>query len=186
MTVSKNRRRIEWSRMRGPRRWAALWVATAGGSGLLPLAPGTWGTMAAIPLALALDSWSFAARAAFWFALFALGTWSAVVFDETNGTQDNQNIVIDEVVGYGITAWHAHADPRSILAAFVLFRFFDMVKPWPVHRVDAWSHQHSKQGSAAQRAWWTGFGVMADDALAGVLALGCMTLLQHLGWLSSG
>jgi phosphatidylglycerophosphatase A len=173
-----NRRHIEWSRVRGLKAWSAVLIATAGGSGLLPRAPGTWGTLAAIPVTLALEPWSTSSRVLFWLGLFVLGTWASKIFDETSGTQDNQNIVIDEVVGYAITAWNTHADPKAILAAFLLFRFFDMAKPWPIRHVDRWSHRGAQGKSASAQGWFTGFGVMADDALAGFLALGCMTLLQ--------
>jgi phosphatidylglycerophosphatase A len=182
-----DRRALHWEKIRGPRAYAAFLVSTWFGSGLLPKAPGTWGTLFAIPVAWALSTAEAgdAARLALWASLFLIGTWAAGVFDETMGTADNQNVVVDEVVGYGITAWTIGTDWPSILAAFVLFRFFDMVKPWPIRLVDRWSHRRSKGGDAKARARWTGFGVMADDVLAGVFGLACVVALQKTGVLPS-
>ena len=171
------RRRIIWERVKGVKAVSAFTVATALGAGLFPVAPGTMGTLFAVPLAYATRDWFWPERVALWLGLTLLGTWAAKEFDEMMQTHDNQNIVIDEVVGLGITAWTAGSDPKNWIAAFVLFRFFDMIKPPPVREVDAWS---KKQPSP----WLGGFGVIADDIVAAFQALGVMLALQALKILS--
>jgi phosphatidylglycerophosphatase A len=176
-TSTKNRRQILWPEIRkSPRNWFALVGATFFGSGLLPKAPGTWGTVAALPLWYFTRDLPFAERAALWVALALWGVWSSKVFDEVNQTQDNQNIVMDESTGVGITAWTAGIHPVNYLVAFVLFRFFDIAKPWPVRAVDRWSHRGGNRWAAA-------LGVMGDDWVAGVQGLLLMLLAQHFGWL---
>lgn len=152
---------------------SAFMVATSLGAGLFPIAPGTMGTLFALPLAYATRDWFWLERVILWLSLTLLGTWAAKEFDQMMETHDNQNIVIDEVVGLGITAWTAGSDFKSWIAAFVLFRCFDMIKPPPVREVDAWSKKHPSP-------WLSGFGVMADDIMAALQALGVMLVLQGL------
>jgi phosphatidylglycerophosphatase A len=168
-------RKLDWSLVKGPSRISAVFIATAGGAGLLPKMPGTWGTMVGIPIAYFTREWPIGLRVGLWVAITAIGTWSAQVFDQTMQSTDNQNIVIDEVVGMGITGWTAGNNLYGWLAAFVLFRLFDVWKPYPIRLVDVWSKK-----SAA----WSGFGVMADDILAGFYGLLCMWLIQYFGFLS--
>lgn len=170
------RRVIHWERVRGPRGIASLLIGTAFGAGLSPVAPGTMGTIVALPLAYASADWHWGLRVLLWSALLAIGTWSAKTLDELMQTNDNQNIVIDEVVGLGITAWTVGTSMTGLVTAFLLFRLFDVVKPPPIRQVDDWS---KKQASR----WWSGFGVMVDDVLAGFEALAVIFVLQSLGWL---
>jgi phosphatidylglycerophosphatase A len=178
----RDRRFIDWQKIRTPRGWLALLAGTAGGAGLSPVAPGTAGTLVGLPIAYFTCGWAWPLRVLLWGALLAAGTWAAKVFDETMGTSDNQNIVMDEVVGLGITAWTAGQDARALVASFVLFRFFDIVKPWPVRLIDAWSKRKASEGGT-RAAWYGGFGVMADDVAAGLQGLVCVLILQHFGWL---
>lgn len=178
----RDRRALDWSKVRGPRAVCAIAIGTALGAGLLPVAPGTFGTIASVPLAYVTADAHWALRAAMWLTLLAAGTWAAKVFDETMRTSDNQNVVMDEVVGLGITAWTAGQDWRALLAAFVLFRFFDIVKPWPVRLIDEWSKRKAAEGGPTA-SWYGGFGVMADDVAAGFQGLACMLVLQRLGWI---
>jgi phosphatidylglycerophosphatase A len=167
--------------VRGARALCATVIATALGAGLIPLAPGTWGTIIAIPLAYLSVDWHWGFRVLLWGAIAVIGTWAAAVFDEVMGTGDNQSIVIDEVLGLGITAWTAGHDLKSWIAAFVLFRFFDVVKPPPIRQVDLWSKKKAKSGSKSGLSrYWGGFGVMADDVLAGFEALAVIAVLQAL------
>jgi phosphatidylglycerophosphatase A len=166
---------------------SAIAVGTALGAGLLPLAPGTMGTLIAVPLAYFTAHAHWGIRAALWSVLLAAGIWASKVFDEIMGSKDNQNIVIDEVVGFGITAWTAGVHPWTLLASFIVFRFFDIVKPPPVRQVDNWSRYKASSknpgnipGSQAP-LWWSGFGVMADDVLAGFQGLIVILILQHYG-----
>jgi phosphatidylglycerophosphatase A len=174
-----NRRQIIWKKIRHSRRGLfALLGATFFGAGLLPKAPGTWGTLFALPLwwrVSTLPGWT---QLAVWAFLAAWGVWSSKVFDELNETQDNQNIVMDEATGVGIAAATAGGNWLVLLAAFILFRAFDILKPWPVKLIDRWSHS---SGSS----WHRALGVMADDWIAGLQALALILLAQHYAWLPS-
>jgi phosphatidylglycerophosphatase A len=175
----KNPRRIiRWENVQGPRAISAVAIGTALGAGLVPFAPGTAGSLAALPLAYFSNEWHWLARVILWLTLLVAGTWAAKVFDETMQTSDNQNVVMDEVVGLGITAWTAGQNPAALVTAFVLFRFFDIVKPWPVRLIDQWSKNKASEGTPAAQ-WYGGFGVMADDVAAGFQGLLCMLLLQY-------
>lgn len=165
-------KKSDFSRINTPKKWLGFWIATGLGSGLGPIAPGTWGTLAAIPLVYLTAENSLLFKTLLWLGLFLLGTWSAKVYDQTMETQDSGRIVIDEVVGYGIAAWTCGADLKSLVIAFFVFRFFDILKLPPVRQVDQWSHGHPR---------WSGFGVMADDVLAGIQALLVILTLQHYG-----
>ena len=172
---------IYWSKVKTPRDAIAVAVATAGGAGLVPKAPGTMGTLVAVPLALLIREWPAPAKLCVWLGLLLAGTWAAKVFDELMDTGDNQCIVIDEVVGLGITSWtlsQVSWGPAWI-AAFVLFRLFDIVKIFPVRLVDQWSKKKAHEKTPLAR-WWGGFGVMADDVMAGFQGLAVMLFLQWM------
>lgn len=145
-------------------------VATAFGVGFSPFAPGTLGSLVGLPIAFFTRDWHWIERVGLWGGLIILGTWAAQAFDRLMQTHDNQSIVIDEVVGLGISAWTAGNDLKAWVAAFVLFRFFDILKPPPVRQVDQWSKNKSD--------WTGGFGVIADDVIAGLQALCLLILLQ--------
>jgi phosphatidylglycerophosphatase A len=176
-----DRRVMRWDRVKGPRELLAVATGTALGAGLAPFAPGTAGTLLAVPLAYATNPGPWPLRALMWLALLAAGTWASKVLDETMGTSDNQNVVMDEVVGLGITAWTAGQNGMTLVAAFVLFRFFDIVKPWPVRWIDEWSKRKATEGGP-RASWYGGFGVMADDVAAGFQGLACVMALQYFGW----
>ena len=188
MSRFEGRRTLHWGRIKGPRESIALAIATAGGAGLLPKAPGTFGTAVGVGIAFLSAGWSTPERILLWSALFIAGCWASTVVDETMGTDDNQNIVMDEVVGLGITAWTIGTHPWGLLTSFVVFRFFDIVKPPPVRQIDHWSHRRASQGQSGVAKWvgrWVGgFGVMADDAAAGFLGLVVMLTLQYFGFFS--
>jgi phosphatidylglycerophosphatase A len=146
------------------RKFAVL-IATGLGSGFSPYAPGTCGTLVAIPLFLALSQmpwWLYAVTAA---GICALGTWSARIAGDGWGETDDQRIVIDEVAGYLITMAFTKPSISTVIAGFVLFRLFDITKPFPVGYVD--------------RNVKTAFGVMLDDILAGFYGFAAMQLLAH-------
>jgi len=173
---------IRWDKVSGPRAVVALLIGTALGAGLFPFAPGTMGTLVGLPLAYFTADSDPALRVLVWTALFAAGVWAARALDLLMGTKDNSSIVIDEVVGLGITAWTAGHHPTTLITAFVLFRIFDIVKPPPIRQLDTWSKKKAseKKGSKAA-SWWAGFGVMADDVLAGLMSLAIVIALQHFG-----
>jgi phosphatidylglycerophosphatase A len=143
-----------------PRHWILTWF----GSGLIPKAPGTAGTLATMPLVWFLCAeTSVVARLVIATALTALACWLAAREVAESGRKDPQYIVVDESVGilYS-TAWLPAAEWPWLLAAFVLFRLFDTLKPFPVNLLD----QASKNASsnAAKGAF-----VILDDVGAGFL-----------------
>lgn len=139
----------------------ATWVATWFGCGLMHPAPGTWGTLGGIPIGLIiLTLGGKAALIAGILFIIVLGVWSAKKFEEMTGAHDSSIIVIDEVAGIWITLLATTLSPLSIILAFVLFRFFDIVKPWPI----SWLDRNVKG------AW----GVMLDDLVAGIFAGLCL------------
>ena len=142
-------------------------VATFFGTGLSPLAPGTAGSIAALPLAWVLLQMPLLTAAMGVAFLFALGLWSANHLEQVSGQHDAQIIVIDEVVGVCVSTlilgwWlRAAVDPYLLLLlAFVSFRLFDIVKPWPVGWLD--------------RAIGGGLGVMIDDIAAAIMGALCV------------
>jgi len=147
-------------------------LATALGAGYSPVAPGTCGTAVAVPLVWALSSlamWHWVLVAV---AITALGIAVAHRADRAWGTHDSQRIVIDEVAGYCITMIPVDRGHWAPLACgFVVFRFFDIVKPPPVR----WLDQHLPGG----------WGVVLDDAAAGVMGAVVMLLLAHFGVFSA-
>ncbi|NPB05897.1 MAG: phosphatidylglycerophosphatase A [Aquificae bacterium] len=123
--------------------------------GLLPKAPGTWGSAAALPLAWALWKLGPLFYAAFTALLFLLGTWASGLYAERSKKEDPDEVVVDEVVGILTVFFFVQPTPVNLLFGLLLFRFFDVLKPPPV----SW---FEKLGG--------GWGIMADDAAAGVLA----------------
>ena len=135
----------------------AILLGTWFGAGLVPGAPGTMGSLAALPFAWVIHQafgWSALAAAAV--ALFAAGVWSAGVIVRTGGAEDPSAIVVDEVVGQWLVLLAVQPDLVLYAAGFVLFRIFDIWKPWPV----SWADANIKGG----------LGVMVDDVLAAAYA----------------
>ena len=149
---------------------AATLIATALGAGLLPLAPGTWGTALAVPLAWALGRAGNLAFIAATIVISVGGSIAADVYCRSTRRHDNQQIVIDEVAGYLVTLSLVSRTLPNLLAGFVLFRLFDIWKPPPVRWVDR--HVHG------------GFGVVADDLAAGVYGAFALLALHHFGALA--
>ena len=151
-------------------RWDVL-IASGAGSGLAPRAPGTFGSLAALlPWwgISALPVWAYLLVCA---AAFGLGVWVSARLTREPGAEDPGWIVIDEWVGLWLALFLLPAGWLWIVAGFLLFRLFDIAKPWPV----GW----------ADRSVHGGLGVMLDDALAGLMALGCLQGAAHaLAWLS--
>ncbi len=132
-------------------------LAQGFGAGRVSVAPGTFGTLVGIPIYIALSAlapWLYAVGVGL---LFILGVWLAGVTGRDFGAHDHQSIVWDEIVGFLITMFLAPPGWLWIAAGFVLFRLFDIWKPYPIRHVD--------------RQLANGFGCMLDDALAGVYAL---------------
>jgi len=139
-------------------------VAFGFGAGLSPYAPGTFGTIVGIPFVLLMAPLGLAAQLALVFTGFLAGIYVCGESARRLGVHDHGGIVWDEVVGYAITMLAVPAEPLWLLAGFGLFRFFDIVKPWPIREAD-----HSLKG---------GLGIMLDDVLAGIFA-GAILYLAH-------
>lgn len=140
-------------------------IAFGFGSGLLPLVPGTWGTLAAIPIYLLLSNLSPIPYLMLVCLFFVLGVWVSNKVTADLGVSDYGGIVWDEVVGYLLTMCYVPHGIIWIGLGFVFFRIFDIVKPYPINLVD----KHIKGG----------LGVMLDDVLAAVPS---WILLQLLAW----
>lgn len=127
------------------------------GSGLSPVAPGTAGTLVAIPVYLLLNAYAASHVYLAIVLLFTvLGIWLCDKTAKTLGVHDHPGIVWDEVVGFLITMFAAPSGWAWIVAGFVLFRFFDILKPWPIRVID----KRLKGGA----------GIMMDDVMAGIFA----------------
>lgn len=134
----------------------ANFFALGAGLGLAPKAPGTFGTLLGIPL-LFLMPQSLYGYLAIVVVLFLVGVWLCDVCAKDLGVHDHPGIVWDEVVGYLITMI---ALPRTlgwVIAGFVVFRVFDILKPWPISWVDRQVHG--------------GLGIMLDDVLAALFGV---------------
>lgn len=136
------------------------------GSGVAPKAPGTWGTLAAVPLFLLCQDLSLLAYLGVTAVATLVGVWLCEVTARDLGVHDHPGIVWDEFVGYFITMIAAPSGWLWLVIGFVLFRLFDIIKPWPIHVID-----NGVDG---------GLGIMLDDVLAGLMALGCLQLLAYL------
>ena len=141
-------------------------IAFGFGSGLAPKAPGTFGTLVGLPFYFALAGLPLPAYLFGCLLLFAFGCWVCGRSAHLLSVHDHGGIVFDEIVGFCVTAvpliiWPV--SPLWLIAAFVLFRFFDIVKPWPIRWLDAKVHG--------------GFGIMVDDLIAGVFAAAVLALL---------
>ena len=139
------------------------------GAGLLKPGPGSWGSAAAALLWLSAGKavgsgplvWLTVAAA---LAALAIGIPAATRVERESGREDPGHVVIDEVTGQWIALIHSQVNLSHLLAGFLFFRLFDIVKPWPARQLE---------GLPA------GWGIMLDDVAAGVYALLLMQALQH-------
>lgn len=136
------------------------------GSGVAPVAPGTFGTLAAVPCYLLLSLLPLPFYLVVLVLAFGVGIYLCDKTARDLGVHDHSGIVWDEFVGYWLTMVAAPGGWQWLLVGFVLFRLFDIVKPFPIN----WLDRHVKGG----------LGIMLDDALAGLFAWLCLQLL-HLG-----
>ncbi|MFA6302290.1 MAG: phosphatidylglycerophosphatase A [Legionella sp.] len=143
----------------------SYFLAFGFGSGLMPIAPGTWGTLAAIPIYLLIENTHWSIYLTLTLLAFIIGTWVCDRVAEDLGIHDYKGIVWDEVVGYLLTMFMAPKGILWIILGFFLFRIFDIWKPQPIRLID-------KQVKG-------GFGIMIDDVLAAIPA---WVILQLLAW----
>lgn len=145
-----------------PATLASTWF----GTGFLPKAPGTWGSLAALPLAWVLaERFGPYAVAGAGLALFALGLLSCRAYLAHTRIKDPGEIVIDEVAAQMIAVAPAGLDPLAFVLGFILFRVFDVMKPWPIRSLER------LPGA---------LGVMADDLLAGLFSAALVGLYFRL------
>jgi len=133
------------------------------GTGLAPKAPGTFGTIAAIPIYLLMQNLSLMTYLVLTAIAFVVGIWICQQSADWLGKEDPSAVVWDEIVGYLVTMIAAPQGWQWVALGFVLFRFFDILKPWPI--------------SIADKELHGGFGIMLDDVIAGIFAAGCIQLL---------
>lgn len=151
------------------------WVLSFGGLGLLPAIPGTWGTAGAVAAAVALAAFVPEARANWVLtcgvaavAALVLTVWLTPSLEAATGGKDPQIIVMDEVAGYFATLLGSpDPDAATLLTAFVVFRFLDIVKPWP---------------ACALEKLPSGWGVALDDIASGLYGA---ALLAGVRWLTA-
>lgn len=135
------------------------------GSGLIPIAPGTWGTLAALPVYALLISMHWSLYLVFTLIALVAGIWLTESISKDLGAHDYSGIVWDEIVGYLITMFLAPPGFIWMIIGFILFRIFDIWKPWPISWVD--------------KKVTGGLGIMLDDVLAAIPA---WLILQGLAW----
>lgn len=134
------------------------------GSGAAPYAPGTFGTVAAIPLYFVLVNFvTWPVYALVVAVMFGFGVWLCDRTEKDIGVHDHSGIVWDEFVGYLVTMFAIPVGWIWVVAGFFLFRLFDVWKPFPVRQLE--------------RRYQNGFGNMADDLLAGIYANIALQLL---------
>lgn len=155
------------SAVQEPYRSAVLALSSAFGLGYLPKAPGTFGTLAALPVWWLLRDVSWPVFALVALGVFAFATWVSSWAERIYGGHDTQHIVIDEVAGMLVTVVGIPFTPINLVLAFIVFRLLDMTKPWPIRWFD-----DNVQG---------GFGVVVDDVVAGLFGCGILHLV--LQWL---
>ena len=140
-------------------------LALGFGSGLAPKAPGTFGTLVAVPFYLLFAKLDLIYYLAILTAAFAVGVFLCHYTSKALSVHDHPGIVWDEFVGFWITMIAVPVSWEWILLGFVLFRVFDIIKPWPVKMAD--------------KKLKGGFGIMFDDVLAGIYALICIQLILY-------
>ena len=149
-----------------------VWLATWLGCGFMKPAPGTWGSLGALPVGIILygstNIWGFILGI---ILVSLIGYWATERFEAATETHDNKMIVIDEVAGQWVAllpVFHfVDIDLLYIALSFLLFRLFDITKPWPVSHFDK-----NIEGA---------LGVMGDDIIAGLFAAGCLIGLIYVG-----
>jgi len=144
----------------------SYFIAFGFGSGLMPVAPGTWGTLAAMPVYLLIAHCHWSVYLVLTTLAFALGVWVSDKVSRDLGVHDYKGIVWDEVVGYLLTMFIAPIGFFWMCLGFVLFRIFDIWKPQPIRLID-----QKVQG---------GMGIMLDDVIAAVPA---WLILQLVAWI---
>ena len=159
--MSDKNRKIYLHELKDP----VVFLAMGLGSGLSPKAPGTAGTLLTVPLVYFLQQQTLLVYALVTLFILLTGSWVCGYAAKKLQVHDHSGIVYDEVAGFLITMFMMPQSWTLMFIGFILFRFFDAVKPWPISWIDKNIHG--------------GFGIMFDDVVAGVISLLCLMLLQH-------
>jgi phosphatidylglycerophosphatase A len=141
-------------------------IATGLYSGYLPKAPGTWGSLVGLLLVYLFHNFSLASYLAVAGGLFVVGSFAAGEVEKILDNRDPGVVVIDEIVGMLVTMTAVPLTPFTLLVGFILFRIFDIVKPFPVNIFDQRFHG--------------GLGIMLDDVVAGIYSLIALNLVLYL------
>jgi phosphatidylglycerophosphatase A len=148
----------------------AVVLATAGGAGYVPIAPGTAGAAVGILCCLLTRHWPPAVQAVVLLLITLVGVWASHRAERHFGREDPGPVVIDEVAGQIATLFLVGGGAGALLLGFVVFRVLDIVKPWPANALEALPG---------------GWGIMADDLMAGLYGWGIMfgMMAAFPGWL---
>jgi phosphatidylglycerophosphatase A len=167
MNAATERKTLSAAQRRALLATPAGWIACGLGSGLAPMAQGTFGSLAAILPWLLLRELSLPLNLLAIVLGFALGVWACEMAGRALGVDDHRALVWDEFVGQWIALLPALLAPWwAVLLGFALFRLFDVWKPWPIREFDRRLHG--------------GLGVMVDDVIAGVFAAVVLAIALHL------
>lgn len=142
-----------------------LFLATGGFSGNIPVAPGTFGTLVGLPLCFLLANIETSVAALIILSLIIFGVWIADEAEKILETEDPGCIVIDEIAGLAVTFIGISFTWTSAIAGFAAFRFFDILKPFPVKQIERRVHG--------------GAGIMLDDVVAGIFANIVLRLIMN-------
>jgi phosphatidylglycerophosphatase A len=145
---------------------AIIFFATGGLIGFSPVAPGTFGSLAALPICLLISSMPIAPALIFVAALIMFSTWIAHAAEKLAAQKDPKQVVVDEICGMALALFALPFTPFFILGGFALFRVFDILKPFPIRWVD--------------KKVPGGLGIMLDDIIAGIFANGALRLVVYL------
>ena len=143
-----------------------MFIATGFGSGYLPIAPGTWGSLVALPIHFILIRLSPQYYYISLALIFLIAVATAGSAEKILDRKDPGAVVIDEIIGMLITLIGAPTTPLAWGSAFLLFRLFDIWKPFPA----SWADRHLNGG----------FGIVLDDVIAGGYALLCMQVFRFM------
>jgi len=143
----------------------AVFLATAGGAGYVPVAPGTAGSAVGVLLYLLTWKWTLTGQLVLLLVISVLGVWASHQAARHFGREDPGPVVIDEVAGQLLTLLFAGGSPMTLVLGFLLFRALDIVKPWPARRFE------DLPG---------GVGIMADDLMAGFYGRGILMAAASL------
>ncbi len=134
----------------------SLLFATGFGSGYAPFASGTWGSLVGIVFYLLFKNLSPSLYAVTLIGVFAISIWSSQIAETHFGKKDPGEVVVDEIIGQLVTLAFLPFSWKLTIAGFLLFRLFDIIKPFPAR----WFQDHLKGG----------WGIVMDDVMAGVYA----------------